>query len=225
MSEQIVSVTIPQSWSEITLEKYLKYRKNLDMFKDDEDYNEQTLLIALDILCGVDTQYISKIGLDNLKLIQEDLSSFMGKTDFELKRLITVNAVEYGFEPNLSNIAYGAYLDISKHDTIAIDNNWQKIMAVLYRKVKSKSGKYYDIEPYTGNEDDEWVKNTTMDINYGCLFFFINLSKDLVLSTLKSLKKEDWETHQLLKSIMGKNGEGMLQLLSSQMETSQSSIR
>jgi len=225
MSEQIVSVTIPQSWSEITLEKYLKYRKNLDMFKDDEDYNEQTLLIALDILCGVDTQYISKIGLDNLKLIQEDLSSFMGKTDFELKRLITVNAIEYGFEPNLSNIAYGAYLDISKHDTIAIDNNWQKIMAVLYRKVKSKSGKYYDIEPYTGNEDDEWVKNTTMDINYGCLFFFINLSKDLVLSTLKSLKKEDWETHQLLKSIMGKNGEGMLQLLSSQMETSQSSIR
>jgi hypothetical protein len=225
MSEQIVSVTIPQSWSEITLEKYLKYRKNLDMFKDDEDYNEQTLLIALDILCGVDTQYISKIGLDNLKLIQEDLSSFMGKTDFELKRLITVNGVEYGFEPNLSNIAYGAYLDISKHDTIAIDNNWQKIMAVLYRKVKSKSGKYYDIEPYTGNEDDEWVKNTTMDINYGCLFFFINLSKDLVLSTLKSLKKEDWETHQLLKSIMGKNGEGMLQLLSSQMETSQSSIR
>jgi len=225
MSEQIVSVTIPQSWSEITLEKYLKYRKNLDMFKDDEDYNEQTLLIALDILCGVDTQYISKIGLDNLKLIQEDLSSFMGKTDFELKRLITVNGIEYGFEPNLSNIAYGAYLDISKHDTIAIDNNWQKIMAVLYRKVKSKSGKYYDIEPYTGNEDDEWVKNTTMDINYGCLFFFINLSKDLVLSTLKSLKKEDWETHQLLKSIMGKNGEGMLQLLSSQMETSQSSIR
>jgi len=225
MSEQIVSVTIPQSWSEITLEKYLKYRKNLDMFKDDEDYNEQTLLIALDILCGVDTQYISKIGLDNLKLIQEDLSSFMGKTDFELKRLITVNGVEYGFEPNLSNIAYGAYLDISKHDTIAIDNNWQKIMAVLYRKVKSKSGKYYDIEPYTGNEDDEWVKNTTMDINYGCLFFFINLSKDLVLSTLKSLKKEDWETHQLLKSIMGKNGEGMLQLLSSQMETSQSLMR
>lgn len=225
MSEQIVSVTIPQSWSEITLEKYLKYRKNLDMFKDDEDYNEQTLLIALDILCGVDTQYITKIGLDNLKLIQEDLSSFMGKTDFELKRLITVNGIEYGFEPNLSNIAYGAYLDISKHDTIAIDNNWQKIMAVLYRKVKSKSGKYYDLEPYTGNEDYEWVKNTTMDINYGCLFFFINLSKDLVLSTLKSLKKEEWETHQLLKSIMGKNGEGMLQLLNLQMETSQSSIR
>jgi hypothetical protein len=149
----------------------------------------------------------------------------MGKTDFELKRLITVNGIEYGFEPNLSNIAYGAYLDISKHDTIAIDNNWQKIMAVLYRKVKSKSGKYYDIEPYTGNEDYEWVKNTTMDINYGCLFFFINLSKDLVLSTLKSLKKEEWETHQLLKSIMGKNGEGMLRLLNLQTETSQSSIR
>jgi hypothetical protein len=225
MSEQIVSVTIPQSWSEITLEKYLKYRKNLDMFKDDEDYNEQNLLIALNILCGVDTQYITKIALDNLKLIQEDLSSFMGKTDFDLQRLITVNGIEYGFEPNLSNIAYGAYLDISKHDTIAIDKNWQKIMAVLYRKVKSKSGKYYDIEPYTGNEDDEWVKNTTMDINYGCLFFFINLSKDLVLSTLKSLKKEEWETHQLLKSIMGKNGEAMLQLLNLQMETSQSSIR
>jgi hypothetical protein len=225
MSEQIVNVVIPESWSEITLEKYLKYRKNLDMFKDDEDYNEQTMLIALDILCGVDPKYISKMGIDNLKIVQQTLTSFMGKTDFDLQRLITVNGVEYGFEPNLSNIAYGAYLDISKFDTIAIDKNWPKIMAVLYRKVKSKNGKYYDLEPYTGNEDDEWVKQTTMDTNFGCLFFFINLSKDLVLSTLKSLKKEDWETHQLLKSIMGKSGEGMLQLLSSQMETSQSLMR
>ena len=211
MSEQIVSVTIPQSWSEITLEKYLKYRKNLDMFKDDEDYNEQTLLIALDILCGVDTQYISKIGLDNLKLIQEDLSSFMGKTDFELKRLITVNGIEYGFEPNLSNIAYGAYLDISKHDTIAIDKNWSKVMSILYRPVTKKQKERYDIETYDGNVDETKWLDVDMQVHWGALFFFVRLQMDLLNGILKSLKEEEVPLN--MRSILARSGELMQQSL------------
>ena len=40
------------------------------------------------------------------------------KTDYPLQRNITIEGVEYGFEPNLSKMPYGAYLDISNFDTI-----------------------------------------------------------------------------------------------------------
>jgi hypothetical protein len=217
-----LTLEIPTSWKDVTLKQYLALQADLESYRDDEE--AQTAL-TLYHLCGLDAEYLSKLSADSYNKVRSKLNEFISPESIELQQFVTIGDTEYGFEPNLSKMSYGAYADITKHDTIAIDNNWQKIMAVLYRKVKSKSGKYYDIEPYTGNEDYEWVKNTTMDINYGCLFFFINLSKDLVLSTLKSLKKEEWETHQLLKSIMGKNGEGMLRLLNLQTETSQSSIR
>lgn len=221
MNEQLVKVTIPQSWDEITLETYLKYRKTIDMYKDDVDAedDDKSFMIALDILCGIKPEMITQIPLDKLKIIQQDLIGFIGNADFELERFITIEGIEYGFEPNLSEMAYGAYLDISKYDTISIDKNWPKIMSILYRPVVKKDKNYYDIKPYTGKEDESLFLKTNMKVNFGCLFFFINISKNLQLSTQKSLMAEQ-ETLHLFKSIMGKSGEGILQLLNSQTETS-----
>jgi hypothetical protein len=129
----------------------------------------------------------------------------MSETKFDLQRIITIDGIEYGFEPNLSNMSYGAYLDISKYDNITIDTNWTKIMAILYRPILSKSGKLYEIKEYTGMEDDTIFLKTTMDINFGCIGFFLHLSKDLALYTLKSLK-EGQEMNLLLQSIMERSG-------------------
>ena len=221
MSEQLVKVTIPQSWDEITLETYLKYRKTIDMYKEDVEAEEddKSFIIALDILCGIKPDMITQIPMDKLKIIQQDLIGFIGKADFELERFITIDNVEYGFEPNLAEISYGAYLDISKHDTISIDKNWTKIMSILYRPIVKKDKNYYEIQTYTGKEDDSVFLKTNMRVNFGCLFFFINTSKDLQRYTQKSLMAEQEILH-LFKSITGKSGEGILRLLNSQTETS-----
>jgi hypothetical protein len=232
MQEKTFKAVIPQSWSEVTLEKYLKYRKTIDMYKDDDEDEgpDKSLLIALDILCEIPPTYLPSLSLDKIKLINDDLNSFMSKSDFELQRFITIDGIEYGFEPNLSEMSYGAYLDISKNDTIGMDKNWPKIMAILYRKVAKKElnkagdTKYYEIENYTGKEDDAPFLKTGMDVNFGCMFFFINLSRDLLQSTMKSLMESE-EIQPALSSIMGKNGEAIRQLLNSPMGTSLNSMK
>ena len=148
--------------------------------------------------------------VEMLSHVMDSLNKFMTDTTFDLQRIITIDGVEYGFEPNLSNIAYGAYLDISKYDNITIDNNWAKIMAILYRPIVSKSGKLYQIKEYTGMEVDTIFLKTTMDIKFGCIGFFLHLSRDLALYTLKSLNLQE-ETNHLLQSIMEKSGKGIHQ--------------
>jgi hypothetical protein len=185
MEEVKVKVRIPTNWNDITLETYLKYRKTLELYKDDDedefDMIDRSIIIALDILCGVAPNFLSQMPVEMLSHVMDSLNKFMADTTFDLQRIITIDGIEYGFEPNLSNMAYGAYLDISKYDNITIDNNWQKIMAILYRPIVSKTGKLYEIKEYTTMEDDTIFLKTTMDVNFGCIGFFLHLSRDLAL--------------------------------------------
>ena len=209
MEEVKVKVRIPTNWNDVTLETYLKYRKTLDLYKDDDedelDMIDKSIIISLDILCGVAPNFASQMPIEMLQHVMDSLNKFMTDTKFDLQRIISIDGIEYGFEPNLSNMSYGAYLDISKYDNITIDTNWTKIMAILYRPILSKSGKLYEIKEYTGMEDDTIFLKTTMDINFGCIGFFLHLSKDLALYTLKSLK-EGQEMNLLLQSIMERSG-------------------
>ena len=214
MEEVKVKVRIPTNWNDITLETYLKYRKTLDLYKDDDeddiDMIDKSIIIALDILCGVAPNFASQMPIEMLQHVMDSLNSFMSKTEFDLQRIITIDGIEYGFEPNLSNMTYGAYLDISKYDKITIDNNWTKIMSILYRPIVSKSGKLYEIKEYNAMEDDTIFLKTTMDTNFGCISFFLFLRSDLALYTLKSLK-EGGEMNLLLQSIMERSGKDIPQ--------------
>jgi hypothetical protein len=214
MEEVKVKVRIPTNWNDITLETYLKYKKTLDLYKDDDedelDMIDRSIIIALDILCGVAPNFASQMPIEMLQHVMDSLNKFMSESKFDLQRIITIDGVEYGFEPNLSNMAYGAYLDISKYDNITIDNNWQKIMAILYRPIVSKTGKLYEIKEYTTMEDDSVFLKTTMDVNFGCIGFFLHLSRDLALYTLKSLK-EVGEMNLLLQSITERSGKDIPQ--------------
>jgi len=141
MEEVKVKAKVPTDWNDITLETYLKYKKNIDLYKDDEDEDDmidKSIIIALDILCGIAPTYATQMPIELLNHVMDTLNNFMQKSEYNLQRIITIDNVEYGFEPNLSNMAYGAYLDISKFDKIGIDKNWPKIMSILYRPVLSK---------------------------------------------------------------------------------------
>ena len=215
MEEVKVKVRIPTNWNDITLETYLKYRKTLDLYKDDDEDDEidmvnKSIIIALDILCGVAPTFASQMPVEMLSHVMDSLNKFMTDTTFDLQRIITIDGVEYGFEPNLSNIAYGAYLDISKYDNITIDNNWAKIMAILYRPITTKVGELYNIKAYTGMESEEPFLKLGMHVHFGALFFFVHLLKVLPNSILKSLKDSENLPHSI-KSILAASGKVMEQ--------------
>lgn len=200
--KQKLTIKVPKDYSAINLKQYLQFRDELENYKDDPDAIET---ILLHYICGVPAEFVSKIDSETYIKIKRDLSSFMNNTDYPLQKFITIDGVEYGFEPNLSRMSYGAYLDIAKYDTITIDKNWAKMMDILYRPVTNKTGALYEIKPYDGSiNEDKWY-DVGMDIHFGTLFFFSDLLKDLVNSTQKSLMGVEGIS-QNIKSVLERNG-------------------
>jgi hypothetical protein len=203
--KKTIQVEALTEWKDVTLKKYLEMTKDIDSYKDDE--SAMTALM-LHHLAGIPYDMIPHISAESYNVLKNKLSKFMTPEETELQRFITIDGVEYGFEPNLSKMTYGAYADISKYDTLTIDKNWAKIMSILYRPVvkKERLG-LYQIKPYDGDINEEKWLDVTMDIHFGCLFFFINLQLDLMKDTLKSLT--EMELPPNIHTILVKSGQVM----------------
>lgn len=201
-----IEISIPQSYEDITLRKYLALQKEL---KNYEDNVEAQSAVLVTYLCGIDSDDLSGLGRKDYVNISSEISKWIGNTNHPLQQLISIDGVEYGLEPNLSNMSYGAYADITQYDTITIDDNWAKIMSILYRPVTKKVRDTYEIEKYTGQIDsDKWL-DVSMDKHFGTLFFFVHLSTDLVKSILNSTKEAVNQPN--IKSILERSGEIILQ--------------
>ena len=217
---QEIELSIPQSYGDITLKKWLDLQEQMQSYKDDE---EAVNAIMLYHLCGLDANWINGLDIDSFNKIMGELNKFLSNTDLPLQRFVKRDGIEYGFEPNLSEMAYGAYVDISKFETFSIDKNWSKIMNILYRPVIKKNGDMYQIKPYTIGEDESKWLSVGMDIHFGALFFFVHLSIDLFSSTLKSLKEEELPPN--IKLILEKSGELIHRFMNSPKETLLSSVK
>ena len=202
-----IELTVPTKWSAVTLEKYLALQRDVKVYGEEQ---EGYIACLMHHLCGLSPEYIHQIDTETFTSIKNDLIGFMGTTELPLQRVIDINGVKYGFEPNLSKMAYGAYLDITKYDTFTIDDNWAKIMAILYRPISGKVGELYNIKAYTGMESEEPFLKLGMDIHFGALFFFVHLLKVLPNSILKSLKDSENLPHSI-KSILAASGKVMEQ--------------
>jgi hypothetical protein len=208
MKKQL-TLEIPTSWEDISLKQYLTLQSDLEAYKDDEE--AQTAL-TLHHLCGLEVEYVRKLSAESYNLVKSKLNQFQSPEGIELTTFVTIDGVEYGFEPNLSKMSYGAYADITNYDTIQIDKNWGKIMSILYRKVEKKQFGKYSIVPYDGEIDDEKWLNVNMAVHWGCLFFFVRLQMDCLKGILNSLKKE--ELPHNIRQILERSGELMQQSLS-----------
>jgi len=210
-----IKIVVPTSWKGVTLGKYLDLQKDLENYGETEEGYTACLFHHL---CDLDPKYLLQIDTETFMKMKNDLVEFMGKTEFPLQRIITIDGVEYGFEPNLSKISYGAYLDIVQFDTFKIDENWSKILSILYRPVTQKMGELYDIEAYKGVINGDKFKNVDMEVAFGSLFFFVRLLTHLPNAILNYLM--DGETlPPSIKSILAKSGKIINQSLHSQTMT------
>jgi hypothetical protein len=203
----LIELTVPKEWSAVTLEKYLALQRDIKVYGEEQ---EGYVACLMHHLVGLSPQYINQLDTETFVSIKNDLIGFMGTSELPLQRVIDIDGKKYGFEPNLSKMAYGAYLDITKYDTFTIDDNWSKIMAILYRPIKTKIGELYTIESYTGMESEAPFLKLGMDIHFGALFFFVHLSKVLPSSILKSLTDSETLPHNI-KSILAASGKDMEQ--------------
>lgn len=210
-----IELKVPTSYADITLKKWLAMSKDLANYKDEE---EAVTALMFMHLCGLDLQYTQKLSIDSYNTLKAELLSFMNSTDLPLQRFVTIDGIEYGFEPNLSEMAYGAYSDITAFKNLTIDDNWSKIMSILYRPVTNKRNKgMYSIQTYDGKMEHEKFLGVTMDVHFGALFFFVHLSMDLLNFTLNSMTQTEYPAN--LKQILEKSGTLIQQSYLSPMET------
>lgn len=212
-----IKITVPKNYSAISLKKYLNIQEDLDNYKDDVQAQDAFLLWNL---CKITPEVARALDSDTVTKIKSDLYELMNNQDYELTKFITIDDVEYGFEPNLSEMAYGAYLDLSKYEELKIDKNWPNILSILYRPVTKKSGALYEIQPYDSNkilDPKKWF-DVNMDFMFGCFFFFNRIYLALLNDTLKSLTEEvltNPNQPQHIKQILRESGEVINQLQSS----------
>lgn len=211
-----VAITVPKDWSAVTLRQYLDLKKDMDAYEGEHD---AILACMFHHLAKFPVEYIKGLDITTYNAIVNDMTSFLGNVELPLQKFIDIDGVEYGFEPNLSQMSYGAYVDIAKYDSMEMNEKWAEIMSILYRPVIKKTGKLYDIETYSAKIDGEPFMDVTMDVHFGAIFFFKTLLKDLLSSIQKSLMHQKEIPHSI-QQILERNGNLIQALSNSQTEIS-----
>lgn len=201
MKKQI-TITVPTDWSAITLRQYINLQKDLETYKDNQDAVNAVLFHHL---CGVDAEMVQKLDVITFSNIVGDLSKFMKKTEYPLQKKIKIGEIEYGFEPNLSEMSYGAYVDLTKYEELKMDEKWAEVMSILYRPIVKSSGALYEIRPYEGMILEDLFLDVPMNIHFGAMGFFFSILKELQKDILNSLNQTKVLPPSIL-SILEKSG-------------------
>ena len=181
-----LKIKVPNDWASITLKDYLELQNDIQTYKDDES---AYIAILFYRLCGVSPEVMFNMDIETFNKIKEHLLKLTSSLEHELQPIIKIGDKEYGFEPNLSEMEYGAYLDITKFGDLTINKDWAKVMSILYRPIERKNGKVYSIEKYNANGDDTIFLNVPMDVHFGVQSFFFRISTHLLKDTMNYLKE------------------------------------
>ena len=194
-----IKISIPSDLNDIKLSQYQKFLKTTKDSEDDDYINKQ----LVGIFCNLPDEAVKKMYKKDFNAILPKIVNVI-KQEGTFKEIITIKGKEYGFIPSLDNITVGEQADI---DTLVSD--WQKmdkVMAVLYRPIKSKSKGKYLIEDYTG---DEQPLDVSMEVATGALVFFFNLLNDLLICTQSYMNQVVQNPKNL--QLLEKNGVGINQ--------------
>lgn len=198
-----LEIKVPKNWKGVTLRKYLELIRDMEVYKDTPQAIDAALFHHLG---GVDPKYVSKLDISIYTDIRDKYYKLMKIQDMDLTRRFYHKGIQYGFEPNLSEMAYGAYVDLQKYEEVKIDENWSEIMSILYRPVTNTIGELYEIEPYSAKIDKELFLDVDMEIHFGTLFFFLHTLTDLLKDTQNSLKQTLLKQVHKYNTTLIKNG-------------------
>ena len=175
-----VEVYIPDTLSEITLDKYQRYLK---IQENNEDENFLAIKM-IEIFCGLRGDTIMAMKAKSIKDITLILTQMFNEKP-QLVKEFKMNGMTYGFIPKLEDMSFGEYIDLDTY--IGDMDNIHRAMNVLYRPIKQKYQDKYLIEDYTG-DDPEKMKDMPMDAVLSSILFFYNLGMDLSKTMLNSLE-------------------------------------
>ena len=177
------------SWEDVTLETWL----SLIDFETGTKTEEATETIAA--LSNIPKQLVKELALSDVAVIMSRIAELQQKQDTNLKRIIEIEGVEYGFMPDLDSISLGQYADLETFIKNGIEKNLPEIMAVLYAPIKEKKNDIYIVDAYDGNirlRTEEMKKMSAEQVQSALVFFYTlgkELSEILPLYLMERLKE------------------------------------
>lgn len=211
-----IEVTYPESWTDIKYSQYSKYYKQIKPYEGTDELPKMVVDQGALNFCKVPAEHLYQLPTEAINKIATVITNLVSNTKLPLVKTFTVDNTEYGFMPNIEEMSYGEYLDLTTYFK-DMWNNIPIIMSILYRPITKQLGKTYEIEAYTGTNDDriELFKHVlTMDIVWGAIAFFLDLQKDLLIGTQIYLQKE-------LKNLTKGNSTVKMALMKNGVDTTQ----
>ena len=185
---------IVDSWEDVTLEKFMQLNMEEDVSKTKEV--EQTIALLSDL----PQKLIKELSLRDVINIFEKLAELQVQENEMLTTTLTIDGVEYGMHPDLSEITLGEYADIETYVKMGLQKHLPEIMAILFRPIVEKEGDVYTIEAYNGDIKirAEKMKQMNAEQVQKVLVFFwtfvrlllVILPLSLIKSNQKNNKKE-----------------------------------
>ena len=193
------------SWSEVTLEKWLQV---IDLETGSKTKEAEETIAALS---DIPKKLIKELPLRDVAIIMGKLSELQGEQETSLKKTFEIDGIEYGMHPNLDDLTLGEYADLETFIKNGLEKNMPEVMSVLFRKVTERNGEAYTIEAYDGEialRAEEMKKMSAAQVQ-ASLFFLSNLGKKL-LKILPSYLMEQMEKtqEQLKMETLPQGGDG-----------------
>lgn len=174
-----VSINIPTSLNDITLNQYQQWLKIADK-KEIDNFLQQKLI---EIFCNIPLKTVTAIKATDADVIVNDILKLF-KEESPFKDRFTLNGVEYGFIPDLNNMSLGEYVDLDN-----LLSEWEQMhiaMNVLFRPITFKKKNKYLIKEYEAKENAN-MKEMPLDVVFGAMTFFLTLNEELRKSILSYL--------------------------------------
>ena len=220
-----MTITIPENWSEVTLEQYMKFYKSIKPYEKTDQYERKVLENAIYYFCNISADVYHKLPQSVFTNLSNSIIELI-QTSNKQELVLNFELLDqkYGFIPDIDSISYGEYADLVTYSK----DTWQNmalLMSILYRPIIEQKGEKYLIESYSGTVDSRvelFNKKLTMDIIFGALSFFFRLQMDLLQDILtcsiNQIQKETLKDMKLNRSLQ-KSGDYIQQFTLLQEET------
>ena len=202
-----ITFTLPTTWEDITLEKYINLRPVLQT----EQKPIQRIINILCVLTGEKKEVIKDISLEQYNDLIKKMKFLETELPKTLKaRRFKVGGKWYEFQMDARKLLFGEYIsamellqDASTNEDV-IFNNLHKILTTICRPVERKYLRWHDVDingEVIRETSENFYKNMPITIAYpiGVFFYahFRNSTQDTRISliqkaakTMKEAKKE-----------------------------------
>lgn len=194
---------IVKSKKDILVKDYLKFESFLKNIKEDDiSSNSKILEFSVCLFYNITKKEFKLLKYNDVIRLNNKIMEIL-KQEQPLIKFFRIKGKKYGIIPSFTDMTLAEYVDCDTDDVI-------KQICVLYRPVIKHIGKKYSVKQYEADMEmyDYLKNNLTLDIYFGFIAFFLNISKDLLNYTQNYILNQKGLTVEQRK-ILQQNGDGI----------------